>query len=381
MLPEHRVGGAARRHALPAAPWRSRPRCVAFLGALLVAALLHLLIVTGIHAGPTAVERPTAGRSAVLNVRAFSEHSSPARAEVASLADPAPAARVLPVHRPTLRRAPAATGATGTTAEPAPASAPAPPADDASAGAPSRADSADIMTASIAAVEPQPSGATSAQGVPLYATRIPASATLNYRLRRDTLHGQAELRWRALGERYQAELQASVAGAPLFRQSSEGELNAAGLAPERFTDQRARRGTRAISFQREAGRVSFSAVPGALDLGVGMQDRLSWIVQLAAVASANPDRLRVGGEIVLTLVGMRGDMAPWRFVSHGAAAAEDVNPLPPIHLQRLPASTYDTSIDVWLDPAPPHWPVRAHWRNGPADPGLELWRVEAVETR
>jgi hypothetical protein len=175
-------------------------------------------------------------------------------------------------------------------------------------------------------------------------------------------------------------LQASVAGALLFQQSSQGGLDASGLAPERFIDQRARRGTRAVSFQREAGRVSFSAVPGAVDLGVGMQDRLSWIAQLAAVASANPDRLVAGGEIVLMLVGTRGEVVPWRFVSLGAAADEAVA-APLIHLQRSAAFTYDTAVDVWLDASPPHWPVRAQWRNGPADPGLELWRVDTGETR
>lgn len=383
MLPGHGADRAPRHITLPTAPWRNRPRCVAFFGALLVAAALHLMIVTGIDALPTVLERPTYGRSATLNVRALPEPVPAQEAELSSLPDPAEAAPVLPVRRAAPRRTPAATGGTGATAEPAPSSGAAPRDNaDASADNPTRPRSTSVAPASIAtATEPQPTGATPAQEVPLYSTRIPPSATLNYRLRRGTLQGQAELRWHHLGERYQAQLQASVAGAPLFRQSSEGGLDGSGLAPERFTDQRARRGTRAISFQRESGRVSFSAVPGALDLGVGMQDRLSWIAQLAAVASANPDRLAVGGEIVLMLVGTRGDMVPWRFVSLGAAAVEDANPLPPVHLQRLPASTYDTAIDVWLDPAPPHWPMRAHWRSGPADPGLELWRVETGETR
>ncbi len=323
------------------------------------------------------------GRGATLNVRALPERVPAAAAEVSARAGLEAVAPVLPAARPAPRRAAPVNEANGATTESTPSRGPTPRDDaTASAGSATHASSTSVAPSSnTTAVEPEPYGAPPAQDVPLYATRIPPSATLNYRLRRGALQGTAELRWQHLGERYQAELQASVAGAPLFRQSSEGGLDGFGLAPERFTDQRARRGMRAISFQRESGRVSFSAVPGALDLGAGMQDRLSWIAQLAAVASANPDLLAVGGEIVLLLVGTRGDTVPWRFVSLGAAVEAEADPLTPIHLRRLPASVYDTSIDVWLDPAPPHWPVRAEWRNGPADPGLELRRVETGETR
>jgi hypothetical protein len=383
MLPERRAKRAARHFTPLAAPWRSRPRCLAFIGALLFTAALHLTIVTGIVAVPVALQRPMDGRGATLNVRALPERVPAAAAEVSARAGLEVAAPVLSAARPAPRRAAPANEAHGATTESAPSRGPTPRDDaTASAGSATHASSTSVAPSSnTTAVEPEPSGALPAQDVPIYATRIPPSATLNYRLRRGTLQGTAELRWQHLGERYQAQLHASAAGAPLFRQSSEGGLEGFGLAPERFTDQRARRGMRAISFQRESGRVSFSAVQGTLDLGAGMQDRLSWIAQLAAVASANPDLLAAGGEIVLLLVGTRGDSVPWRFVSLGAAVDAEADPFTSIHLRRLPASAYDTSVEVWLDPAPPHWPVRAEWRNGPADPGLELRRVEKEEAR
>lgn len=365
-----------------AAPWRTAARCKAFLGATLFAALLHAFIATGLDAAAPVFERPAGGRSAALSVRALPAPVADARPSPAA----APATPLPTERRPAPHRTATAAAVGAAAAKPARAAA-LPPRGDPDAATetprvnPARGGLSITANASTAGVGPSPSGATPAQDVPLYATRIPPSATLNYRLRRGAVQGQAEFRWQHLGERYQVQLQASVAGATLFRQASEGGLGAAGLAPERFTDQRARRGTRAISFQRESGQVTFSSVAGTLDLAAGMQDRLSWIAQLAAVTSANPDRLAAGGEILLMLVGTRGEAMVWRFVSLGAAQGDDAGLLPAIHLQRMPASFYDTAIDVWLDAAPPHWPVRAQWRNGPADPALELWRAEPDAAR
>lgn len=370
-------------------PWRNRPRINAFAAALLGAATLHALIVSGGDDREPAFGPRLDGRIAAFNVRAVvvPPRVAPAETEAIAPASPAPSqvlAATVPMRSPAHRSPSASRGAVkpALEPEPAPPAQGAPSTDDGAPDTPiSRAKPTPGASSSDASVESAPAGAPRMQEIPLYATRIPPAATLNYRLRRGTLQGQAELRWQRADERYEAQLLARVAGAPLFRLSSEGGLDARGLAPERFTDQRARRGTRAISFQRESGRVSFSAVPAVLELGQGMQDRLSWIVQLAAVASVNPERLAAGGEIVLMIVGMRGETVPWRFVSLGAVEAGDANTPPPIHLQRLAASTYDTSVDVWLDPQPPHWPVRAQWRNGPTDVGLELWRIEAAETR
>jgi hypothetical protein len=42
-----------------------------------------------------------------------------------------------------------------------------------------------------------------------------------------------------------------------------------------------------------------------------------------------------------------------------------------LHFIREPRSTYDTRVDVWLDPQQHHLPVRAALRNGDGEP-LEL---------
>ena len=58
----------------------------------------------------------------------------------------------------------------------------------------------------------------------------------------------------------------------------------------RFTDTRIRRATVAANFQREAGvngggKISFSGSAQELPLVPGVQDRVSWMVQLAAIVA------------------------------------------------------------------------------------------------
>jgi hypothetical protein len=47
------------------------------------------------------------------------------------------------------------------------------------------------------------------------------------------------------------------------------------------------------SFQRELGKITYSG-PTWNTLLIGSQDRLSWMIQLAAVVAAEPQRLQEG---------------------------------------------------------------------------------------
>lgn len=232
--------------------------------------------------------------------------------------------------------------------------------------------------------EPEPAVAAAQDSVPTYATRIPASAVLQYRMRRGMVHGSAELTWRFDAGRYEARLEARTSGIALLTQVSQGGVDATGLAPQRFTDKRVRRSAVAANFQREAGngagKISFSGSEAEIELHPGTQDRLSWMVQLAAIAGAGTKLLAAQGRIAMHVVGAHGDSAVWQFLSSGEEQIGG-NPVAMrvFRLQRLPQTPYDTQVDVWLDAAPPHWPVRAHWRSNPQDPGMELWRTDIAE--
>ena len=186
--------------------------------------------------------------------------------------------------------------------------------------------------------------------------------------------------WQASAERYELRLEARAAGLALLVQQSLGFFDSAGLAPQRFTDRRARRAALAANFRREpgkeGGKVTFSASSVEVELLPGIQDRLSWMVQLGAIAAAEPRLLGEREQIAMTVVGARGDASIWTFVSLGEEPHGESSMARVVRLQRIPETPYDTHVDIWLDAVAPHWPVRAHWQSGPNDPGLELWRTE-----
>ena len=220
--------------------------------------------------------------------------------------------------------------------------------------------------------------AEAGEPLPVYPTRLAPSQSLSYQLRRGLLGGSAVLDWQrdepvGPGARYRMQLVARAAGLVLLTQDSEGGIDAAGLAPRRFTDQRLRGSTRAANFQPERGRITFSGPSVEHAWAPGVQDRLSWMLQLPAIVDANPRLAAPGERITLAVIGARGDAAIWvfRFVAEEAvsAGAGEVRALKFI---REPRKANDTQAEVWLDPARHHLPVRARIGNPPDGEVLDL---------
>ncbi len=223
------------------------------------------------------------------------------------------------------------------------------------------------------ATEPPAATRSSDDETPVYRTLIPPPLTLKYGLKRGLLSGSGELSWRPDGDRYEARLEGKVAGVGVLTQVSQGGFDHAGLAPLRFTDQRLRGAARAANFQRERGEITFSGPGDVFTLLVGAQDRLSWMIQLAAVVSAEPQRLAVGGKVVMYVVGARADGAVWVFRSQGAEQVDtDAGPVPAVKFVRESRKPYDTQVEAWLDPARHHLPVRARMLAGNDGDAIEL---------
>ncbi len=194
--------------------------------------------------------------------------------------------------------------------------------------------------------------------LPVYATRLPPASTLQYTVQRagpGRSGIQAELRWRPSGDTYTLTLGMGAAG-----WASVGGLDLHGIAPERHVETRRGREVRAANFQRDSARITFSGPQTEYPLLPGAQDRLSWMLQLAGVMAANPQLAEAGGEVALFVAGVRGDGAVWTFTTIGTESLD----LPSgvltglVHLHREPQRPYDTRVDVWLDPARQHLPVR-----------------------
>lgn len=233
------------------------------------------------------------------------------------------------------------------------------------------------LAQAVQATEEAPSALPQEGDVPIYRTQLPPPVRLQYALKRGAQLGSGELLWRPADGAYQLSFEARMSGVLRFRQFSVGGIDNAGLAPLRFTDQRQRGGVQAANFQRKndtsEGKVTFSGPATAYPLLPGTQDRLSWMVQLAAVVAAEPQRLAAGGKVVLYVVGARGAADVWvfRFVDFETIETLDGS-VRAAKFSRDARRLYDTQVDAWLDPARHHLPVKARWGTSPDGDALEL---------
>lgn len=208
---------------------------------------------------------------------------------------------------------------------------------------------------------------------PVYRTLLPPAAVLRYEVRRQHARGTGEIRWQPGPGTYRLQLAASLGTLALLAQSSEGRIDAAGLAPDRFVDRRARRSAQAVNFQREAGTLAFSGPAIERPLLPGTQDRLSWMFQLAGIAAADPELVAAGRRIAMVVVGARGDASVWSLRSAGPDRIETPGGwVDAIRVVRENRSGYDSGAEVWLDPARHYLPVHATQRSARGEAEFEL---------
>jgi hypothetical protein len=213
--------------------------------------------------------------------------------------------------------------------------------------------------------------------LPLYATRLAAPIEWAYRLQRGDQQGSATLVWQPdfEGARYEARLAGEIDGRGVLHWSSHGAIDAAGIAPERFVLREPRRGAQAANFERAARRITYSGPPVAHALPDGAQDRLSWLIQLAAVVAADPQRHgAAGGVVELFVAGARGDADRWRFDAQGVQSVElaDGTSIQTWAYERAPLRSYDVRVQAWLAPALGWLPVRLRVSPTGAGRPLEL---------
>ncbi len=222
------------------------------------------------------------------------------------------------------------------------------------------------QTAASSPTSPDSTAPDSTAPAPVYATRLPAPVQLRYTLQLNGQTGEAVLDWRHDGQRYALALEArSGRVQPLVEQLSQGGIDAAGLAPERFTDRRRGRGQRAANFRRDIGRIGFSGPQIDYPAWPGAQDRLSWWAQLAAIqaaAAAAFTEVAPLSAITLFVVDARGAGDWWRFVPQGEAVLDTaLGRVVTQHWRRDPdaADRHDSQrTEVWLDATRGHWPVQ-----------------------
>ena len=224
-----------------------------------------------------------------------------------------------------------------------------------------------------------PTATTDEDTIPHYRSKMPPALTLRYEMQKGALQGTGDLFWRPQGERYELKLEARVSGLAVLTQVSSGGFDAAGLAPQRFTDKRLARSMTAANFQRTADKITYSGASETFALRAGAQDRLSWMIQLAAIVAGEPQLAKAGAKVVMFVTGSHGDAGVWSFKCFGLEAVSTRNgSLDAIKFVREPRDAHDTTVQVWLAPQQHDLPVRATQKSGPNDDGYELRLLEVV---
>jgi Protein of unknown function (DUF3108) len=335
---------------LPVSPSsNARRRWLFFVLAGAAVLALHWLLLVVLAPSWVDPEEPAAV-APVLNVRSVTV-PAPAVPTVTAAVEVAPAPRVAPPARKVARVAPPPKPAVSAASAVPLLLQPPEPVVTAAAAEPAPPPEAH---ASAAASEPP---ATPAIDVPVYATRLPPPGTWRYHLTRGIASGEALLSWSPNEQqRYEMKLEGFVAGISVLDWVSTGALDSAGIAPDRFVIRRRGKDSQAANFQRDAGKITFSGPTHEVPLIAGVQDRLTWMLQLPAVIEASPQRFGAGTSVVLMVVGARGGADVWTFKVIGAEPVGEVAALKLVREARKPR---DVQAEVWLDPARGHIPLRA----------------------
>lgn len=175
----------------------------------------------------------------------------------------------------------------------------------------------------------------------------------------------AELLWQHDGHSYQARQQIKAFLIGTRAQSSRGSITAAGLVPQRFSDQSRREKSAELDFS--AGQARFEPAAPPAPIGPGAQDRLSVFFQLSALLAAAPERYPAGSEISFTTVGSN-DAERWTFRIQALQTLQlPLGTLAALPIERLPRHAGDQQAALWLAPALGYLPARIRLTQGNGD--------------
>ncbi|WP_371868770.1 DUF3108 domain-containing protein [Pseudoduganella ginsengisoli] len=231
---------------------------------------------------------------------------------------------------------------------------------------------------------PQAAPAQEPTGTRRYQVNIPPSATFDLELTRTDAKGanwnaSGKMVWQTDGSKYKVTVEAGlsmlVARVNLLELNSEGDIDDAGIAPREFTEKRRGRAMTATHFQRNEGRITFSASERSYPLLTGAQDRATIPFQLAAIGRANVNQM--GGDIDI-LVSDNREAAIYRFQLVGEEEIDTkMGRLITWHVSRPPKpGSYSARLDIWLAPSLQWFPVQI--RNTEANGALTTQTVSKI---
>ena len=229
-----------------------------------------------------------------------------------------------------------------------------------------------------------PGTPSSGPGKPAETFALPPSVELHY----DTFFNGVEnttgtLQWQTDGHTYRLVVALPLPFVGTFSYTSEGHVDAFGLAPDRYLEQRGRRAPDTSTFDRSVvpPHVSFTRTPQTVALPAGAQDRFSMIMQLASLVRGAPDRYQPGVAREFFVVDNDSGES-WPIEAIGTESVQTRGGfIEARHFRRLPRHAGDERhIDIWLAPSLGWMPVRLV-QTEPNGTQIELlWRAWRAPT-
>ncbi len=149
------------------------------------------------------------------------------------------------------------------------------------------------------------------------------------------------------------------ASKPLFAETI-GSIGPGGLRPERYTHRSPRGKEETSVFDYETEKISYSSLKEPLPLLKGIQDRLSFMIQLAWMMKVDPEKFSLGETIHLPMAGRnKVEKVDFVVLSDQDVVLPGGVLVPAVHLSTFrEAERFSGQIDVWLDKTDRLLPVR-----------------------
>ena len=202
---------------------------------------------------------------------------------------------------------------------------------------------------------------------------LPPSADLSYTVKARhsglTLEGSSLLKWHAGAGKYQTSVETrAVLAGKILTSTSEGAIDAYGLAPATSTEKRFRKSQTTVTFDRAKKTLGFSDSAQSYPLLGGEQDRVSITWQLLANARAVPKKFKAGSSWKYFVAG-RTDAQAWNFkVGKTEKIATPLGTVSAVKVARLlPPGSREQQLDIWLAPSLEWYPVKLRFSEPDGD--------------
>jgi hypothetical protein len=256
-------------------------------------------------------------------------------------------------------------------APPTPAFVPAPAADSATAEPTEQAQDA-VETEQAALQEPQVLAETRLKDRQPLAEELPQTGAIaidaywgDFKDGSPIARGSIEISFPE-PDRYQIRLVTKAQGwAAIFapkplQAETSGRLGPGGFRPDRYTHVTPRGKEEVTQFDYQANTVTYSSIKEPFALPAGIQDRLSFMLQLAWMMKVAPERFTLGESVTVPMAGRKAiEEVSFMVLSDQPLVLPGGILVPAVHLSSYQVrDRFSGRIDVWLDQADRLLPVR-----------------------